>query len=235
MQFKVRGKTGWVLLVAGCLIPFATLISLGTWQLLRLRWKSQIIEKMRTEPVSLPPGELRAHAYRRVKLQGAFKGAEHIRVFAGRAGYYFLQPFTLVDGRHVLVNRGMFVDESEIAGISDEGMRFISGVLHCELRSMANWVVRNNPEENLWFWFDIRRMSERIELPDLEPCILWGDHTTVFGALNANFPLSVRRDHLEYAITWYLLAFTWILGYAYYACKARCALPNGEPPTGRGS
>lgn len=244
-----------VLLVVYCLAPFAILLSLGTWQLLRLREKLHVIETMHMNPVILPAGDLRTYAYRTVKLQGAFQGTKHIRVFAGKMGYYFLQPFSLVDGRHILVNRGVFagaaLDNTHGAGaqpasgigtapgthdadvrsatgagiipgdVRDADVRAVSGVLHCKLRSLSRWIVRNNPKENLWFWFDINDMSEYVGLPDLEPCILWGDHTTVAGRLSANPALKIRNDHLEYTITWYSLALIWCLGYVYRIYRAR--------------
>ncbi|MFV9877730.1 MAG: SURF1 family protein [Anaplasma ovis] len=216
MCFKTHGRAGCALLVACCLVPFALLLSLGTWQFLRLREKLHIIETMRMDPVVLPAGELHTYAYRKVKLQGVFEDEKHIRVFAGKIGYYFLQPFLLVDGRRVLVNRGVFTDINAVSSTRDVGARSVGGVLHCKLRSLVRWVVRNDPEENLWFWFDVKNMSKHIGLPDLESCILWGDHTAVSGGLRANQALVVRNDHLGYAITWYSLALVWLLGYVYY-------------------
>ncbi|AXW84349.1 SURF1 family protein [Anaplasma marginale] len=221
MCFKTRSCAGYALLVVCCFAPLALLLSLGTWQLLRLREKLHIIETMRMDPVTLPAGELHAYAYRKVKLQGVFKDEKHIRVFAGKAGYYFLQPFSLVDGRRILVNRGVFTNISTVSDTSDLSVRLVGGVLHCKLRSLSRWVVRNSPEENLWFWFDVKNMSKHIGLPDLEPCILWGDGTTIAGGLQANSALIVRNDHLEYAITWYFLALVWLLGYVYYVRGTR--------------
>ena len=221
MCSKTHSRAGYARLVVCCLVPFALLLSLGTWQLLRLREKLRIVEAIRMHPVVLPAGKLHAYAYRKVRLQGVFEDEKHVRVFAGKEGYYFLQPFLLTDGRRVLVNRGVFTSINAVSSTRDVGVRSVSGVLHCRLRSLARWVVRNDPEKNLWFWFDVKNMSRHVGLPDLEPCILWGDHTTVSDGLHANRALVVRNDHLGYAITWYTLALIWLFGYIYRVRETR--------------
>ncbi|MGN7678437.1 MAG: SURF1 family protein [Anaplasma sp.] len=206
--------------VCVCAIPCLLLCLLGTWQLFRLQEKLQIIEKMRMPAVALSLEELRSSAYRQVTLWGSFKDERYFRVYAGEAGYYFLQPFALMDGRHILVNRGTFSDVTKVAAVLGAKSSFVSveGVLYCESRSRISWAVQNSAQRNLWFWFDIAGMAAHINLA-LEPCIVWGSNAAE-GGLLPNKSLKVRNDHLEYAITWYSLALVWLFGCVYFIFSA---------------
>ncbi|MGN7661611.1 MAG: SURF1 family protein [Anaplasma sp.] len=209
-----------VLRTCVCAAPFLLLFSLGTWQLFRLQGKLQIIEKMRMPVMALPLKEPRASSYRQVTLRGSFSDRRYFRVYAGKAGYYFLQPLALTDGRHILVNRGTFSDVAEVAAAPEERSLFVSvdGVLYCESRSRISWAVQNNAQRNLWFWFDVAGMAAHINLA-LEPCIVWSSNAAE-GGLRPNKSLKVRNDHLEYATTWYALALIWLFGCVYFIRSA---------------
>ncbi|QLL67085.1 SURF1 family protein [Anaplasma phagocytophilum str. Norway variant1] len=201
--------------IFGCVFPCAILLTLGTWQILRLQEKLHIIHTMSGAIVPLPEGDdLQSHNYKRIQVQGTFK-TTYFRVFAGRAGYYFLQPMELTDGRHVLINRGTLSEYAKIDVQDASVHEQVSGTLYCTLSSKTKWVAANNADKNLWFWYDIESMSKHIGVP-LEGCIIWGDNTSLLDGLQPNKMLQVRNDHLEYAITWYTLAMIWVGGYIYF-------------------
>ncbi|MDB1135308.1 SURF1 family protein [Candidatus Anaplasma sp. TIGMIC] len=192
-------------------LPFVMLLALGTWQVFRLREKLQIISAMRANVEILAPKEhLRTREYKKVKILGTYR-RQYFNVFAGVKGYYLLQLFEMSDGRHVLVNRGTHSGNKEFELRGDRENEYVNGTMYCKLDSRVKWVAANDPGKNMWFWFDIKRMSEHIQI-SLERCIVWGDETAAFSHVVPNLGLKVRNDHLEYAVTWYILALVWAGG-----------------------
>jgi surfeit locus 1 family protein len=95
------------------------LMGLGAWQLQRLQWKLELIEKVNqrvhAEPVAAPGRavwrELRKEndEYRRLNLEGHFLEGNVTPVQASTRlgpGYWILTPFRTDEGDTVLVNRG---------------------------------------------------------------------------------------------------------------------------------
>ncbi|QJC27863.1 SURF1 family protein [Anaplasma platys] len=196
--------------ICGGVLPFTALLALGIWQLARLQEKILIETRMETAVIALPGTDIRSFAYSRVKLLGAFQ-QPFFRVFAGKNGYYWVQLMLLTDGRYILVNRGTFLGEF-FPDDNKEGEVSVRGILYCKLKNTSRWVASNDAQGNLWFWYDIEHMSRTLG-KSLQPCIVWGDNTAVFAGLQCNAPLKVRNDHLQYALTWFILAAVWAGGY----------------------
>ena len=96
------------------------LLWLGTWQVQRLEWKNQLIEDFESRataaPVDLPSGDVGPEMeFRRLALTGSYDHDREVfmtgRTYEGNAGFHIVTPFTLTDGRTVLINRG-WVSES---------------------------------------------------------------------------------------------------------------------------
>lgn len=105
---------GWKLsLFTLLLLPL--LVSLGFWQLAREQEKLALQGAWEAR-AAMPPVKLEALAeeedlqYRRVTLTGRFDNVHAFlldnRVHQGRPGFEVISPFTTVEGRQVLVNRG---------------------------------------------------------------------------------------------------------------------------------
>lgn len=106
-------------------VALAILLGLGSWQVQRLQWKTDLIAavtaRVAAEPVPLeaidlssPPEKLE---YQPVAVTGGFPSPRVAHVFGtydGAAGYYVFQSLALDDGseRLLLVNRG-FVPQAE--------------------------------------------------------------------------------------------------------------------------
>ena len=204
--------------ICGGALPFAMLLALCIWQLMRLQEKLLIKQRMDSAIMSIPREDIRGFAYSQIELLGQFQ-PPHFRVFAGKNGYHWVQPMLLEDGRYILVNRGTFLDGS-YPGSSTEEKGKVRGFLHCKLKNTARWVAANDAPGNLWFWYDIEQMSREFGKP-LQPCIVWGDSTAVFAGLKSNEPLKVRNDHLQYALTWFVLSVVWLGGYICFLRKGK--------------
>src|SRR5438105_5507426 len=100
-------------------LVFACFVALGTWQLVRLQWKLDLIERVEQRahaPAVAAPGRDRwpqitaeSDEYRHVRVTGTFLYALTTRVQASTelgGGFWLLTPLRSADGSVVLVNRG---------------------------------------------------------------------------------------------------------------------------------
>ncbi len=98
----------------------AVLVSLGAWQLRRLEWKRDLIERveMRADAAPIPFDDaMRRHApelgedmsYAPVRARGRFRHDLEVHVFGtldGAPGYYVFTPLERENMRAIYVNRG---------------------------------------------------------------------------------------------------------------------------------
>ena len=213
-------------LIATVAIALAILLSLGTWQVLRLQWKEDLLARMEarltTAPASLADIEKEAATsdidYAPVTLSGRFDNAQEQYFFAtndGRVGYYVYTPLTLADGRSVFVNRGFVPIElmqpatRKVGQI--EGDVTITGLARAKLPGKPSWAVpENEPAKRLFFWKDLDAMAANATIPPdriLPFFVDAGDAPNPGGWPRGGVTqLDLPNNHLSYALTWYGLA-----------------------------
>lgn len=221
------GGREWGLILFG-LAGVAVLVSLCVWQLQRLAWKEGVIAQLaaRMEAPARPlPAALDAETqeFSRVRLTGRFDGRTGDHGFADAPlltarkfdgpGYRVIQPFTLADGRTVMVDRGYVpIEEKNRGGAAavptpaPEGEIEIEGVLRWPDEADGPAFGAN---DNVW---TARDMGAMARLFGAEPVLVVASTSTAVGRWPEPEPLtavSIRNDHLEYAITWALLALVW--------------------------
>jgi surfeit locus 1 family protein len=210
----------------------AALVALGTWQLHRLEWKQDLIDKLQTRSVGqavAPPGEgadLDAFEFQRVRVTGTLRHDKELyligRALSGTPGLHILTPLVPGDGSPaVLVDRGWVPfegrDPARRPGGQAAGAVTVEGIVR--LQKGKGWFVPDNdPVKNTWYFVDVPAMAKSAGV-DLRPgyYIVADD-----AALPGGFPkggqwrLDLRNDHLEYAITWYSLAIALLAIYIVY-------------------
>nr|MBC8306916.1 SURF1 family protein [Pelagibacterales bacterium] len=112
------------------------LLSLGTWQLERLRWKSHIISTINKQ-ISLSPREINAsvindiknYNYRRIKLEGTYIYNKNITIYSkvlnGKVGRHLIIPFKTKFG-YILINKGFIPKDYNIDVAFAENAKNIS-------------------------------------------------------------------------------------------------------------
>ena len=116
------------LLAVGALLLFVLFAGLGTWQVFRLQWKLDLIERVdarvHADPVAPPPVAQWPHVskesdeYRRVRLSGhyLYEFTTPVQALSELgAGFWLLTPLCTQDGHIVLVNRGFIPSSGDIA------------------------------------------------------------------------------------------------------------------------
>jgi len=228
---------GLVGLTAAMLAALAVLVGLGLWQLQRLHWKqgllAQIEARTKGPPITLEDAvalarEGRDPNYYRVRVDGRFHHAKERYLYAvsdGRVGWHIITPLETEDGDMVLVDRGFVPDElkdpsSRALGQVDKLVTVTGIVRSPEIQ--GPFIPDNEPEANRWFWRDLAGMA-RSALPagaiQVAPFFLDADKSEVPGGWpeGGQTRLETTNNHLQYAITWFLLGACLLIVYGLYA------------------
>jgi surfeit locus 1 family protein len=211
-------------LAAAALVGFATLASLGVWQLHRLAWKRALIQRIEERihapavaapgPAQWPTLSPQQHEYLRVRLQGRYRNDRETLVQAITqlgAGFWVMTPFENVDGFTVLINRG-FVPPARRAAAARaqgqiEGDAIVTGLVRM---SEPNGRFRvNDSSTDQWYSRDVGAIGAARGVPDPAPYFIDADamQPAIAGApVGGLTVIAFPNSHLEYALTWFALA-----------------------------
>jgi len=227
-------QKGLVGLTALMLAALAVLIGLGVWQLKRLEWKQGLIAQIEAQgpPITLEDAvalarEGRDPSYYRVRVDGRFHHAKERYLYAvseGRVGWHVITPLETEDGDIVLVDRGFVPDElkdpSARAPGQVENVVTVTGIARSP-ETQTLFTPDNEPKVNRWFWRDLAGMA-RSMFPagtiDVAPFFLEADKSEVpgFWPEGGQTRLEITNNHLQYAITWFLLGACLLIVYGLY-------------------
>ncbi|PYE85112.1 SURF1 family protein [Pseudoroseicyclus aestuarii] len=200
----------------------ALFVALGVWQLQRLAWKTDLIDRVEARLAAAPvaaPGPQdwsglseEADEYRRIEVSGTYAG-QSLPVLAvtvlGR-GYWVMTPLETADGWSLLVNRGFVADDRAAEGLPEapSGEVTVEGLLRLSQPGGA-FLRSNAPEEGRWYSRDTGAMAEVQGLNEVAPYFLDMEGPAEAGA-EAPVPgltvVDFRNTHLTYALTWFVLA-----------------------------
>lgn len=225
------------------LIACAMLIALGTWQLERRAWKTQLIADMTARLASAPTpiGELLAAKspvdFQPVRATGRFRHDQELylaaRSYQSRLGYHVVTPLELADGSMtVLVDRGWVPDDhrapdSRLAG-QLPGVVSVAGIARQPARPSA-FTPDNRPDQNQWYWADLPAMGAKAGAARMAPFLIEAGAADNPGGLpiGGQTRVTLPNDHLQYALTWYALAGA--LAVIYLVSRRRAA--DGDTST----
>ena len=210
----------------------AILIWLGVWQLQRLTWKEAILAdidaRIAAVPVELPPQPgPEADRYLPVRVTGRLEGGA-LRVLVSRkqagAGYRVISALD-TGARRLLVDRGFVADDADLPP-PPEGAVTITGNLHWPDDRNSS-TPENDVEGNIWFARDIAQMADVL---GTEPLLLVARETSFDDAPVEPLPVdssAIPNDHLQYAVTWFLLALVWLAMTGYFLMKGARGAKEG--------
>ncbi|OBR05825.1 SURF1 family protein [Colletotrichum higginsianum IMI 349063] len=217
-------------LIILALIPITAFV-LGTWQVQRLGWKTDLIAKLEDrlvrDPLPLPPridpAAVADFDYRRVYATGRFRHDKEMligpRMWDGEQGYMVVTPLEREgDGTTVLVNRGwigkdMADQRKRPASALPRGEVTVEGLLR-EPWKKNMFTPDNRPDRWEFFFPDVHQMAE---LTGSQP--IWIEATMdheffrVIDLKSKGIPIgraaevNLRNNHAQYIFTWYGLAF----------------------------
>ncbi|ODA78637.1 hypothetical protein RJ55_06019 [Drechmeria coniospora] len=209
------------------LIP-VTAFALGTWQVQRLGWKSDLIAKFEDrlvrEPLPLPPtvdpAAIHEFDYRRVLASGRFRHDQEMligpRMRDGKDGYMVVTPLERDGGSTVLVNRGWISKkhrhQRSRPDSLPQGPVTVEGLLR-EPWKKNMFTPENRPEKGEFYFPDVAQMAaltgsqpvwvEATMEPEFMRMMDYEARGIPFGRAAE---VNLRNNHAQYIFTWYALA-----------------------------
>ncbi len=208
------------------------LVALGLWQVQRMHWKADLIEKLQTRSTSAavaapePSADLAALEFRRITATGRFRHDQELylvsRSLRGNPGFHVLTPLERPGGKPaVLVNRGWVPFDKQDPAKRAEGQVTgdvtVEGIIRLQ-RPPGLFTPDDSPEKNNWFTVDSNKMSQVTSIPLVEGYYLVADMAGTPGGfpVGRQWRMDIRNNHLEYAITWFALAASLLVIYLLY-------------------
>lgn len=226
-------RHGWGLIVLA-IIPI-TAFALGTWQVQRLTWKTDLIarfeDRLVRDPLPLPPqldpDAIKDFDYRRIYARGVFRHDQEMligpRVHDGNDGYLVVTPLDrsaqfpgLQGNSTVLVCRG-WIPRSKMAKSSrpdglQAGEVVVEGLLR-EPWKKNMFTPDNKPDKGEFYFPDVVQLAEFTGSQ-----AVWIEETmkpdllAAYDRENRGIPIgrpaevNLRNNHTQYIFTWYALA-----------------------------
>ena len=197
-------------------------VALGSWQIVRLNWKNNLILEIENS-LKNPPVELtnsNVENYLKIKTSGSIDLEKQIYLYnlndTGTPGFEVINPI-LINDTNYLINRGWIPFEkknSQEINVFDENN--IIGTLKLQGRKNI-FKPDNDLEENYWFSLnreDILKFTGK----EFSKYIIY---------LNGNYQVpkpkkitaNISNNHQKYALTWFSLAISILLLYLYFRKK----------------
>ncbi|MDC3155711.1 SURF1 family protein [Candidatus Pelagibacter sp.] len=197
-------------------------VALGSWQIIRLNWKNNLILEIENS-LKNPPVELtnsNVENYLKIKTSGSIDLEKQIYLYnlndTGTPGFEVINPI-LINDTNYLINRGWIPFEkknSQEINVFDEND--IIGTLKLQGRKNI-FKPDNDLEENYWFSLnreDILKFTGK----EFSKYIIY---------LNGNYQspkpkkitANISNNHQKYALTWFSLAISILLLYLYFRKK----------------
>ena len=197
-------------------------IALGSWQIIRLNWKNNLILEI-DNSLKNSPGELaqsNKENYLKIKTSGSIDFDKQIYLYnlndTGTPGFEVINPI-LIDNENYLLNRGWIPFEkkdSQEINFFDENN--IIGTL--KLQGKKNIFKPNNDiKENYWFSLnreDILKFTGK----EFSSYIIYLDGNYQFPKPK-KITTNISNNHKKYAITWFSMAISILLIYLYFRKK----------------
>ena len=196
---------------------------LGTWQLVRLQWKNNLINQISLgleSPAISYSNKIQTN-YRRVSLVGEYNFEKQIYLYSlnekGEPGYDVITPFTTLDSEDLLINRGWIEtaqkNESKINKILDKK---IQGLL---LKNPKKNIFKpdNEIDKNIWFYINLEDVK-KFTGKTFNEYVLYLEDDNINTPKPKQITIDLPNNHLKYALTWYSISIS-IFGYFLYFRK----------------
>ena len=214
----------------------ALLLFLGSWQVQRLFWKTDLIstftERAAASPISVSElvGSSKDNQFRRLSLSGTFLHDDEVylvgRTYEGNAGFHVVTPLRQKDDSIIFINRGWVSEDYRLPAQRPfsltTGEVQIDGIIRLP-QQQGYFVPDNEPERGFWFTLkpdEIARFRDysSVETDYYVDQVRTSDVITL--PISAEVRVDVRNAHLNYALTWFGVALSLIGVYIAYHVSA---------------
>ena len=223
------------------LAMLALFVGLGVWQLQRRVEKHALIaaltERLAAAPVALPPEAQWAafsparDEFRRVIFSATYESrpdamvyssGSAVRIDVAGAGTWAFLPAQLPDGRTVVVNAGFVQNAMQDRAGQDRAVaQLVTGhpvamTGYIRFPEKAGLLMPSaNRDKRLWFARDVDAMAQELGWGNVAPFYIDLEAPVPASGVPKPGPLEVhlKDDHMQYAITWFGLAFAVLIAF----------------------
>ena len=235
-------------LTIACTLLFAFLIALGVWQLHRLQWKlgliAEVNRNMHVKPVPFGDG---GHLYWETETDylhvtgtGRFDNSKEAYVFAigpeGGPVYHVIVPFRTTDGEMYLVDRGIVPRDMKNPATRPAGIQnattTVTGIWRWA-EAPGAFTPKPDLAHRIWYFKDVWGIARADGIKLWEPAggLIEADATPTPGGWprGGQTVVTFRNEHLQYAITWFLMAAALVGVYlAFHVSRGRLGLKRRD-------
>ncbi|MBL0730236.1 SURF1 family protein [Piscinibacter sp. HJYY11] len=218
----------WVTLLLAGLFALAGFVALGMWQINRLTWKTELIQRIDQRvkaPAVAAPGPAEwsglteaSAEYRRVTLRGQYAHDKETLVQATTAlgsGYWVLTPMRTEQGFWVLVNRGFVPpdkrDPATRPVTAGDAVQTAEGLLRMS-EPRGRVLQDNDAAANRWYSRDVVAIASARGVGGAQSVAPYFVDVAAANDAPLDWPrpgltvLHFSNNHLIYALTWFVLA-----------------------------
>ena len=197
-------------------------IALGSWQIIRLNWKNNLIleieNSLKNPPVELSKNNL--ENYLKIKTRGSINFEKQIYLYnlneEGTPGFEVINPLK-ADNTNFLLNRGWIpFNKKGTKEIFEFDKDNIIGTLKLQGRKNI-FKPENDIDKNYWFSLD-RQDILKFTGQEYSQYIIYLDGNYKFPKPK-KITANISNNHKKYAITWFSLAISILLLYLYFRKK----------------
>ncbi len=193
-------------------------IGLGTWQIIRLNWKLELLNKidvsLKKEHVDLM--SISSKDYLKIKTSGIIDFDKQIYLYSlnerGTPGFNVVNPI-IINNENFLLNRGWIpFDKKNTKEIDIFDHQTILGTLKKQTKA-SKFKPANDIKDNYWFTLD-RNDVFKYTNKNFSPFIIYLNNNLELPKakiITANIP----NSHKKYAITWFSMALSIFFFYLY--------------------
>ena len=238
MTFKFKNKeyifqTKAVPLIA-FLVALSILLGFSLWQFKRLKWKNELIDIR----VSMYEGEVKPlkgiiepgkSEFQKTSVKGKLLNEFEFYMPAlskkGNNGFHILVPFKTLENKFIIFNTGWVPllkkeREKRINNIDSEEKEFIA-VIRIPGRK-GYFQPENDPLKNFWFFVEPTLMEKQLKFSLEKNFYLEAVNNGPNGfPLGNQTRIYLRNNHLQYALTWLMLALSLVGVYFFASIKKK--------------
>ena len=212
------------------LIALVSLVYLGSWQLHRLEWKTELLNSIKdgqTEGYIEYPYDIKNNdfSYKKSFISGKIDQSKELHFFNinsyGQSGYNIIVPL-LTEGRTAYVDLGWTnftdINSKEFMFRSLTGELDFKGIL---IYSKERRLFSPQPDtiKNSWYLMNIEEMDQFTKLNSEKYIFRVVEQEYYLDLLNEFTAINIPNNHLQYAITWFALAISIAAMYIIYIYK----------------
>jgi len=197
-------------------------LSLGTWQIVRLNWKLELInsidQSLKSDPVEFNGSN--PINFKKIKFKGILDNSKIIYLYSlnenGEPGFDIVNPVS-INNKSYLINRGWVPRDFKSRKYVSNESEF-EGVL--KLKSKFNYFKPDNDVNNN-YWFTLKDEDLLTYTgKEFSPFII-NDISNQEGIYpqSKQIGANISNNHLKYALTWFSLAVSIFLIYLYFRKK----------------